>query len=96
MEDERNTEPLSERVYKLKIVTTMATGSALVLAALIGAFTYATIDLHRTDIAIKRGELDIANASTERAKHDSEAARANEATAMWNHMQCVQPAEKKP
>ena len=101
MEDERNFEPLSERVYNLKMTTTIVIGSVLVLAAIIGALLYASLDAHHTDIAIKRGELDIANASSERAKHDAETAKANEARAMWDHLheQLVRtpcpPAEKK-
>lgn len=92
--DERNTEPLSPRVYALKLHTAYVIGGALVLVNLAAIYAYVSVDANRTSIEIKRGEFDIANASSERARHESETAKENATAAMWNHMQCV-PAEKK-
>lgn len=98
--DERNTEPLSPRVYALKLHTAYVVGGVIAFALVTSLYTYSNIDDHHTNLAIKRSELDIANVANEHAKHDVEVARANEAAAMWNHMQCVPlappPAEKKP
>ena len=80
MEDKRNIEPLSERVYKLKIARLIAIGALTVTALFGGIVEHRAILEHDASITIERAKV-------EQAKAAEGKARADEAHAMWEHMQ---------